>query len=679
MGDLKPFLERIVALRRKIIDDGIVNGVPFHTNDLQTVIERSQSEGTSFCQVTLPIFGKALDRGLTEGNFVTPLGFGVKGESSLPVFLYGVLRDIFEDTGKLRLHPSVTSIYFLRQFLLLDSKLIKEPSAQQREAAISGFLQRQERLSKLRLDRTHPVLQRAQVLLGRVLKRLDLSRITPGHGPGVVAEGFNPIERWDFRSWPARAERWYPFNVYGSQSFIALSALGPPVMVKNSVTKCALVPKDYKGPRLISAESAATQYLQQGQMKLIMEYVDNHPLLARSIRFRDQTHNQRMCQGAFDRGQVTLDLSDASDLVSAPLVWYLLAKVPKLRSQLFATRSQYICIKGSRHRLYSFSPMGSAVCFPVETLIFWALTLASVRFVQHHTKGEFPLPSEIETAAAVAVFGDDIIFPDYAMATVFGTLASVGCVVNTSKTCFATPFRESCGSEWFNGTDITIIRNKRYNYAASTELVNYPVLCDLQRKFFLRGLYTTAALLRQWVQEINPCVTRMPFELLGGREGLYRELAPSEELRSRRVLGTDIWRQARVSPNNGGPTGFPSGLDIFVLSSTSFDTLCCVFGFDASLDRGVRTRYNAGYQRYECRLPGVFQRTIEWDSHSSIVNPSVFTIDGHRVLPRYNHNYPRLLARVVGARIDRIAIRSTLLKMAWFELPSDLALATPAG
>jgi hypothetical protein len=61
MGDLNTFLGRIVALRQAIADDGILNGVPFRSEDLAHLAERLKSEGSSFVLVTLPIMGKALD------------------------------------------------------------------------------------------------------------------------------------------------------------------------------------------------------------------------------------------------------------------------------------------------------------------------------------------------------------------------------------------------------------------------------------------------------------------------------------------------------------------------------------------------------------------------------------------------------------------------------------------
>lgn len=695
MGDLNSVLARIVALRTSIVDDGMKHGIPFHLKDLHTLAERLESEGSSFVKVTLPQLGKALDIGLVTGHFLCPANFKRIRGTCLPIFCGRVFQRIFKgEDGTLLVSPDPCSIYFLRQFLLLDSKLISEPTALQKKEAIDGFRERQRILGKTKVMRDHPVLVRAKLLLTRTLKDLDLSNITPRHGPGGVAEGLDRIERWGMTSWPRRAERWYPFHVYGSQSFLSIVASGPPSMVSNSHTKCSLVPKDYKGPRLISAESTATQYLQQGQMNAIMLYIDRHKLLSRSIKLRDQTHSQQMCKNAYANGYGTIDLSNASDTVSAALVWYLLSGLPRLRSQLFCTRSQSMKIDHELVRLTAFSPMGSAVCFPVETLVFWSITLAATRFVQHSWM-DSTIPSESATASEISVFGDDIIAPGYAISTILGTLESVGCSVNKSKTCYATPFRESCGSEWINDIDVTITRNRRYDYEATRKFVNYPVLLDLQRKFFLQGLGTTAALLSQWAREISPIVT-IEFWKCGPRIVQSRNGIGTRCSDPRRSL-YEAWVQPARSGNTyrygfgfeGCATAFPSGLDIFVRGSTAFDSMVCALGWYTSLDCGVPTRYNQNYQRTECRLPSLFQRTRQWDTYSfnpdnsgGLTTPDCRrnrSVLGKARLTLLGSGYPRLLARIVGDTVERIAIRNVMLKMAWSELPILTALAVSNG
>jgi hypothetical protein len=160
LGDLKSFQARYLALHQSLIDDGIRHGVPFCDKDLQTLSERTLSEGTSFGKVTLPLLGKALDQGLVSGRFYPIANFATKRGTCLPALCHPVFRMIFDLDGTLRCDPCVKSIHFLRQFLLLDGKLVYEPNAQQKALTVQGFIDRQNALRKIRIQTDHPVLLR---------------------------------------------------------------------------------------------------------------------------------------------------------------------------------------------------------------------------------------------------------------------------------------------------------------------------------------------------------------------------------------------------------------------------------------------------------------------------------------------------------------------------------------
>jgi hypothetical protein len=633
MGDLKSFQERYIALRLSMIDDGIDLGLPIHVKDLSNLTERLEKEGTSFVKVTLPLLGKALDRGLVEGRFIPIPHFSRKRNTQLPSFMYSLFKGIFDDEGALLAHPDVTSIRYLRLFLLFDSKLYSEPTDKQAEDTVQGFRDRMANNRKVVIPRSNPVLLEAKRLLGSVLRPLDLSNIIPGHGPGAVAEKKERDERWDFRSWPKKAENVYPYYIYGTHSLratlenkvgIALSPIG--------VTRCCLVPKDFKGPRLISAENTVNQYLQQGQMKALMSYIEDHPLLSKSIRLRDQSFNQKLASEAYGRCLDTLDLSNASDTVSATLVWYLLSEVPKLRRQLFSTRSDYMDYKGSRIRISAFAPMGSATCFPVETLVFWALTMATVRQTHLHPITHLGTRSYSEISSSVGVFGDDIILPSVSTDLLIYTLRSVGCEPNMSKTCRNTPFRESCGSEWYGNIDVTIIRNRKFQYWRCS-IVDQPVLCDLQRKFFSKGYYKTAAFLSALANSISPMPTVAMSSVISNT--------------SLRSMGWEGLNYARCNNPRLMSEVIPS-LTFFERESLASDKFPFLLGFWPSIPRGCCIRWSKTYHRWECRVARPYQGMRDW------------SLGG----------YSRLLARLTGDSADRIAIRTDRkVKMAWSFIP----------
>lgn len=696
MGDLNTFQERFVALRSRMIDDGIANGVPFSVKDLQTIIERLSSEGSSFVKVTLPLLGKALDRGLVNGRFEPIINFRSKRNTCIPVFCHQVFLAIFEQDGILRSEPNVVSIRFLRQFLLFDSKLSQEPTPEQERIAKDGFIHRMAMLRKKRIQTDHPVLLEARRLLGRVLDDDLLNDIMPGHGPGVVAERKDRFERWSFRTWPSLAERYYPYLTYGTHSLEAYMRCGYDVTwTKEPTTRCCLVPKDFKGPRLISAESAATQYLQQGQMRKLMQYCDHHRIIGRSIKFRDQSHNQKAAQQSVARNWVTLDLSNASDTVSAPLFWFLFAEVPSLRRRLMATRSSFMRIDNTRVRLSAFAPMGSAVCFPVESLVFWAISMASIKHVRSHEvthKGKTRrvcLFRDREIADEVRVFGDDIIIPEDAFHTLVGTLLEVGCEPNMSKTCWQTPFRESCGSEWYNGIDVTITRNKEYHYAADNKLEDHLALLNLQRKLFLQGMFSAAALLKDWAEEIHPIYELPVDRILTNLSGTLQcdSSVASLGLLARRYAASDaldVQSGYRVRPDDAdvgsewSDKGTASAWTLYhQISNQPKDRYQCAFGFAYRVSPKLRCRWNRNYHRYECRVPRCFQTSRNWPSSKRIADCAS---RDEQLRTRVNEvvlrsEYARLLARVLGDSIERVASRDLTVRSAWSILPLPIGLS----
>lgn len=482
-------------LQCDVILDGFDHGIPFSELDIRLIADRYEKEGSSFGKVTLPQLGRALDAGLVTGRFQPPLGWRLTEDTVLPQFCSRVFQNIFEPNGDLKVTASSRYIRFLRQLLSLNGKMWCYPTPSQSTSAWQAFVARQARLATFRIPKGHPVVERAKKLLGLVLRDLDLSVLLPGHGPGAVAERLDQERRWEFDYWPARADRVYPYWMYGIPNELYYDGFNSIKHVKNLSTRVVLVPKDFRGPRLISVEPVANQYLQQGQMRAMYSYVARHKILSKSIDFLDQTKNQEAARWAYSQDAATLDLSDASDNLSATLVWYLLSDLPHLRRQLFATRTPFATFNGERIRLTAFSPMGSAVCFPIETLVFWALSIASVRLTITSESLEY-------LSEYVRVFGDDIIVPSYTMQPLIGTLQDLGMSPNAHKTCIETPFRESCGTDWWNGESVTIVRNRHLDQRLDVNDV--PDAVHLQRNFRLAGLHRLADHVFSLVRQVFP-------------------------------------------------------------------------------------------------------------------------------------------------------------------------------
>ena len=140
-------------------------------------------------------------------------------------------------------------------------------------------------------------------------------------------------------------------------------------------------------------------------------------------------------KGSVDGSTATIDLESASDTISYWLVKYLLPA--DWFSLLNAARCSTTTWKGEVIQLKKFSAMGNGFTFPLESLIFWALTLA----VSEHTQD-------------VNVYGDDIVCHASDYESVKDILQICGFTVNTTKSFSSGPFRESCGGDYFMGSNV---------------------------------------------------------------------------------------------------------------------------------------------------------------------------------------------------------------------------------
>ncbi len=191
------------------------------------------------------------------------------------------------------------------------------------------------------------------------------------------------------------------------------------------------VPKTAKTYRAIVVEPYLTGMCQSG----IQDYMQRR-LRAAGIDIQDQSLNQRLARlGSLTGELATLDLSSASDTVSTALVYSLLPF--DWAWFLSKYRSSHVEYNGSTIRLEKFSSMGNGITFPLETIIFYALTWASC-----------------PRGATVNAYGDDIICPSANYVSVVRTLEYCGFTVNKAKSFSSGSFRESCGADYLKGIDI---------------------------------------------------------------------------------------------------------------------------------------------------------------------------------------------------------------------------------
>jgi hypothetical protein len=308
-----------------------------------------------------------------------------------------------------------------------------------------------------------PVLDRARFVVRMVLGPFHRDRLTPRHGSGASACSVAPWDRYSVPRYSSKLAKVFPYDewfVSGLNGLEAADWLREEPIDDHLPARVALVPKDSRGPRLISCEPREHMFVQQGLMTMMYERFLHFPNVKAGLDCTDQTRNRLLAQMASEwQSHATLDLKDASDRVSRWLVEELFP--PDWWAALDSCRTESTILpNGQEMYLDKFAPMGSACCFPVEALVFYALAIATVYpskdeiFKILFRRGAGPVPA----LERVCVFGDDVIVPTKAAQGVVNALERFGMLVNHKKSYTWGPFRESCGADYYDGHDVSIVR-----------------------------------------------------------------------------------------------------------------------------------------------------------------------------------------------------------------------------
>jgi len=454
---------------------------------------RVSAEGLSFLTKSLPRLGKELDSYHGSGQIPTFSGFKLR-KDGLPSFL-GDLLSLVYPTVK-----SVEALRHTRQLLYLFYKLELPFDDDVVTSCLDGFVQTDSELP-ICIDRVDPVLDYAEYIINRVTGTFRKEMISPRHGPGAVSDGQKHWEKMRFRRIYPNLERVFPFFEWFVPTLSAVADFDyqSDLEFDEPTAKVVLVPKDSRGPRIISCEPAAIQYIQQGIAAVLVDCIETNSLTRGRVNFRDQSINQRYAlSGSLGVGWVTLDMKDASDRVSLALVRRLF-RSSGILEYLESTRSTTTRLPDGRLVLLKkFAPMGSALCFPVEALVFYAL---AVSVLVNHLG--LPLAKACES---LKVYGDDIICTSQDYEVLFKYFPTVGLMFNTSKCCITGLFRESCGVEAYNGQNVTPMRIRTgMSSCLMNDATTLASWCAYQRSMWSRGYWYTAQCIADEIrrQDVN--------------------------------------------------------------------------------------------------------------------------------------------------------------------------------
>jgi len=421
--------------------------------DLLTLDARISSEGVSFVTKTLPKLGKAFESALETTLLNVPREFQRSHENqAIPAFLQGMLSRCFDGAGRLvDFEPSLCRD--IRQVLFLAYRVEFPFSPTEEHAVLASFEETDTSLLHQSFD--DDLIADAALIVEEVFSDFDPKDITPRHGPGAVATGERMDAKWRFSRLYNRLHQKYPYYDYfvagrGNELVDRLEWYRSLSREDSGVAKVVLVPKDSRGPRLISCEPLEYQWIQQGIGRKMMKHIEKNYLTMGHVNFTDQTINRTLALASSqDQKYCTIDLKDASDRVSLKLVESLFPKV--LFAHLNAARTTATKLPDGRILpLNKFAPMGSALCFPVEAMCFWALAVAAI-------SRESGI-SLRRAASQVYVYGDDIIVASCYMLPVMRALESCHLRVNMTKSFRDGYFRESCGMDAYKGVDVTPVK-----------------------------------------------------------------------------------------------------------------------------------------------------------------------------------------------------------------------------
>lgn len=173
-------------------------------------------------------------------------------------------------------------------------------------------------------------------------------------------------------------------------------------------------------------------------------------------------------EASITREYDTHDLSSASDSVTRRFVFSLFEKNKNwLKALRLASTTM---VDGSAIGLGNFkpeffAPMGSALCFPIEVIVFCELCEEAIRRLGRTEK----------KYRRYRVYGDDIIVHRDVTPYLLELFQEYGFIANESKSFYGDePFRESCGGHYLNGADAIPIQVGRKFVGFPTDLRRHP-------------------------------------------------------------------------------------------------------------------------------------------------------------------------------------------------------------
>ena len=275
------------------------------------------------------------------------------------------------------------TIDFLYSFLVFGKKMEFE-CKEFFDTALRGWLDNEKALDDLKLSKSDPLIKSIGAIIREVLPFPSTAKFWPKHGPGQTAEktGRSKHRKHTVMLFDALLDRFFfhgHIGKYGLGEDFGLTAekVIPSVWTwaKKGLSRARLsavlkfVPKNLKTARSICMEPARLMFFQQAVWRWMAESIECGPLHS-FIKLSDQSYNRSLALAGSYTGEIdTIDLSSASDRLSFELVRMVFP--PSWLIPMTVTRSKGVKLpNGDDYVINKFAPMGSALCFPTQCIIF---------------------------------------------------------------------------------------------------------------------------------------------------------------------------------------------------------------------------------------------------------------------------------------------------------------------
>lgn len=304
------------------------------------------------------------------------------------------------------------------------------------------------------------------------------------------------------------------------------------------------VPKNYKTARIIAPETVYRQMIAQAMARVLDKHMTYLHGSGHNLDIHDQQRQCRLAyQGSIDGLLSTFDLSSASDSIVLPLLYDLYGErvVNAIEPVL---PSHYVKSDGSVHLLQSKLMMGNGITFIFLTMTTWAIACAGVKYATLFEDENVRMTDD-EIMHSVHVYGDDVIgLTEYADSIV-DAFEVTGFHINTDKSYWDPNhlYRESCGSEWFEGADVSTVYYPRFSiqgklyqdkngiaatFSDNTHLDSHDdeyydslmSVISLQRRLMCKGYTRASTFLYQFIQGHVPQMTVSTPDISAGTSDL---------------------------------------------------------------------------------------------------------------------------------------------------------------